>query len=499
MSTLTFRLMSSRALWLILAALALAVILALASPAQPAAASCGGVTTVNDETELNTAITAFNSAAGPSCLFTIQLSGDIALTASTTPIDNNTSGVSLVIEGNGKTVNGQGTDGIRPFTLNGGTVTINQITITGGNVIAVGDPGGGIYNAGGTLTVTNSTITGNQTEYNGGGIGNCDFCTLTVQNSTISGNTAGRYGGGIGALGTVIIDSSTLVNNQATLAGSALMVQVLSTVTVRNSILANSVSGDDCAIEILGSPGPGTLVDGGHNLVETPGTSSVNPSGCTASLTGTGTITGQDPVLGVLANNGGPTFTHALQAGSPALDAGDTALTTDQRGEPRPVGAADDIGAYEEQNPLAITLASFDAQSQAGHVLVTWETVSEAGNAGFNLYRTPSAQAPTAADLLVFVPSQGPGSTQGFAYAYQDQAVTAGETTWYWLADVDLNGAATLHGPVSVVYVGPTAVTLSGLEATQNSSALAWPWLAALLAAALAGAALVWRRRSAAA
>ncbi len=150
-------------------------------------------------------------------------------------------------------------------------------------------------------------------------------------------------------------------------------------------------------------------------------------------------------------------------------------------------------------NSLAVTLAGFDAAAQASHVLVTWETVSETGNAGFNLYRTPSAQAPTAADLLVFVPSQAPGSTQGFAYAYQDQAVTAGESYWYWLEDVSLSGAATLHGPVSVTYSAPTAVTLSGLEATQSGSALAWPGLVALLAAALAGAALVWRHRSAAA
>ena len=81
---------------------------------------------------------------------------------------------------------------------------------------------------------------------------------------------------------------------------------------------------------------------------------------------------------------------------------------------------------------LGITLASFDAAAQAGHVLVTWETLSEVFNTGFNLYRTGTADPPTAANLLVAVPSQGPGSTQGFFYSYQDSAVTARRTGTGW-------------------------------------------------------------------
>ena len=60
-----------------------------------------------------------------------------------------------------------------------------------------------------------------------------------------------------------------------------------------------------------------------------------------------GTIVGQDPVIGPLADNGGDTLTHALLPGSPAINAGMTDLTTDQRGELRPFGVEDDIGAYE--------------------------------------------------------------------------------------------------------------------------------------------------------
>ncbi len=70
----------------------------------------------------------------------------------------------------------------------------------------------------------------------------------------------------------------------------------------------------------------------------------------------TDTLVGEDPLLGVLRNNGGPTRTHALLTGSPAIDAGDTDLDTDQRGYARPSGLADDIGAFEEAQVGTITI-----------------------------------------------------------------------------------------------------------------------------------------------
>ena len=137
--------------------------------------------------------------------------------------------------------------------------------------------------------------------------------------------------------------------------------------------------------------------------------------------------------------------------------------------------------------PLAVILASFQAQAQADRVVVTWETVSEVGNAGFNLYRGDDAAGPLA--LLAYVPAQGPGSTQGFTYTVDDVAVQAGHTYWYWLESVDLSGATTLHGPVSATVQAPTAVTLSSLQAAPATPAL--PAAAAALAslASLAAAA----------
>ena len=115
--------------------------------------------------------------------------------------------------------------------------------------------------------------------------------------------------------------------------------------TLRNTIVANSALGGDCS-------GDGTITSEGYNL----------DSDGTCGFTGEGDLSNTDPLLGPLQDNGGPTFTHALLAGSPAIDGGNPAgctdpwgnpLTTDQRGEMRPAdGDCDgvpicDIGAYE--------------------------------------------------------------------------------------------------------------------------------------------------------
>jgi hypothetical protein len=143
--------------------------------------------------------------------------------------------------------------------------------------------------------------------------------------------------------------------------------------------------------------------------------------------------------------------------------------------------------------PLGVLLAGFSANQEWEHVVVRWETVSEVGNAGFNLYRSDSAAGPLT--LLAYLPSQAPGSTQGFVYNYEDLDVQPGETWWYTLEDISLSGATTLHGPVSATVQAPTAVTLGALQA--GPAAGAAPLLAALLALAapLAGAAWTLRRR----
>jgi hypothetical protein len=218
---------------------------------------------------------------------------------------------------------------------NRGTLTVTSCTFSGNS--ASSGFGGGIFNNRGTLTVTSSTFSGNSTSRRGGGIYNNDG-TLTVTNSTFSGNSASRGGGGIFNNGsTLTVTNSTFSGNSASFGGGGITNNV-GTLTLNNSIVANSTSGGDVHTY------SGT-VSGSHNLIG-------DGSGGL-----TGTITG-DPLLGPLADNGGPTQTMALLPGSPALDAGDSSLavdaqgaslTADQRGAPRVSNGAVDIGAFESR------------------------------------------------------------------------------------------------------------------------------------------------------
>ena len=110
--------------------------------------------------------------------------------------------------------------------------------------------------------------------------------------------------------------------------------------TLTNTTIANNASGGDCS---------GAMTSLGHNLD--------GDGSCSLSVA-SGDLPSTDPLLGPLANNGGPTFTHALLDGSPAIDSGDDSvldpphnLFTDQRGPgfPRLQRAHVDIGAYEAE------------------------------------------------------------------------------------------------------------------------------------------------------
>lgn len=138
-------------------------------------------------------------------------------------------------------------------------------------------------------------------------------------------------------------------------------------------------------------------------------------------------------------------------------------------------------------DPLAVTISSFEASAQADHVLVAWETVSEVDNAGFNLYRSETPDGPREMLNGTLFPSNNPGGTSGAAYSWQDFTVQPDRTYYYWLEDVSLAGVATLHGPVSVDYVGPTAVRLGAVSALPAAAAsLSWLWVVAGAGAALA-------------
>jgi hypothetical protein len=213
-----------------------------------------------------------------------------------------------------------------------GTVSISSSTFSENDAPS----GGGIDNIEGTLTVSASTFSGNSSSDSGGGIKN-QFGTVTVSNSTFVGNSA-TNGGGIynlfGSQSNVTVSNSTFSGNSAT-SGSGIYNLSTGVATLKNSIIANSITGNSCH---------GAITDGGGNL-------SYPDTTCPGI--------NADPALGPLQNNGGPTWTMALGPGGAAIDAANDATCAaapvngfDQRGIIRPQGPHCDIGAVEQVPPM---------------------------------------------------------------------------------------------------------------------------------------------------
>ncbi len=143
--------------------------------------------------------------------------------------------------------------------------------------------------------------------------------------------------------------------------------------------------------------------------------------------------------------------------------------------------------------PLGVTLADFYAMPATGHVLVGWETASEIDNTGFNLWRGTSPSAPTVQLNETLIPSQAPGSTQGFVYEWIDDFELVSATTYYyWLDDVSITGTTTRHGPVNALYNAPSALRLGELTAVP---AQPLPWAAGAGIALAVSCGWLWRRR----
>ncbi|MGI8688489.1 MAG: choice-of-anchor Q domain-containing protein [Thermomicrobiales bacterium] len=266
-----------------------------------------------------------------------------------------------------------------------GFTTIVRSTISG-NTDGTGQ--GGMYIASGTalsparLTVDASTISGNS-----GGITLAFYAAATITRSTISSNNATRVGGGSSGYGiTAILDSptpnftpsATLVNDTISGNDTAGLSAGGATTVANTTFALNGVDvspgtfgGPTIANSILSSTsggGPtcsGTITSGDYNIA--------TDNAC--GLNGPHDITGPT-IIGPLANNGGPTQTHALMAGSIAIDhvpaTGAGCPPTDQRGTARPQGAACDSGAYEFiPPPPTITNISPNGGAMIGGTRVT--------------------------------------------------------------------------------------------------------------------------------
>jgi predicted outer membrane repeat protein len=219
-----------------------------------------------------------------------------------------------------------------------GALTVTDSTFSGNSATN----GGAIYNLEGWVRITSSTFSGNRAT-NGGGIRNYGDNTgsVSVINSTFSGNSATGSGGAIhNQTSSLYISHSTVAGNSAGSGGGICNDSMWMHADLQATIVANSLSGNDCAGPHADQP----VDDKGDNL-DSDGTCKV---GTTA-----------DPLLGPLQNNGGPTETHALLPGSPAIDTATcqdlsgNPLTVDQRGVTRPQDGdgdhvpACDMGAFE--------------------------------------------------------------------------------------------------------------------------------------------------------
>jgi hypothetical protein len=252
----------------------------------------------------------------------------------------------------------------------------NNATAGAGGGGAGGGVGGGIYNVS-DLGLTNCTIANN-----------------------IAGGSSFDSGGGIHNNGTLNVLSSTIAGNQAAFGGG-----LDGFATVGNTLLAGNAAG-------FGPDGSGTVTSSDYNFIQ-------NAAGLNFNGATTHNIVGQNPLLGPLQNNGGPTFTMALLSGSPALDKGKSfGFTTDQRGMARPYdlpsianaggGDGSDIGAFEllptpslniqpasNQNVLlfwAADAANFRLESTANlSPAHTWSNVTSTRvTVGNNVYLTNS-------------------------------------------------------------------------------------------------------------
>ena len=263
--------------------------------------------------------------------------------------------------------------------LNGGTLTLTRSTVSGNTVTAeqtassgqtsADAVGGGIENNG-TLTVERSTISGNTTSAGvasndpnastfaaGGGIHNWTSSSATVHLSTVSGNqalasapppafTTTRGGGVANFFGTLTATSDTIAFNTGT---SSANYWAQGTDTFTNTIISDPQGGPNCEDTIN--------TDGGFNL----------DSGSSCNLSQPTDLSGTDPQLLPLADNGGPTRTHNLLPTSPGIDHGTSGSdTADQREFDRPVDIASisntddgsDIGALEVQPQPETTIDS---------------------------------------------------------------------------------------------------------------------------------------------
>ena len=240
---------------------------------------------------------------------------------------------------------------------NKGTLIIEDSTI-GSNI--AGTNGGGIFNDGGSVTILKSYLISNQSN-NGGAVYTVNG-QLTIEQSAVRSSFITNDGGGIYAAGDTEISNSTFSNNRAAQGGAifgagnvtilnatfnenradiagAIWREILSTITVKNTILAGSLDSGGNSPN-LNCDGP-SLTSLGQNII--------SDNTCVPNPSIVGDLLGTNPLLGVWQIS--PLRAYIPDADSPAVDYGLDCPPVDQRGYPRPIGAACDVGSIERGEP----------------------------------------------------------------------------------------------------------------------------------------------------
>lgn len=312
----------------------------------------GGILTATSTLTLNNCTISGNSAQGHGG--GIMSVASSTLTFNRCTISNNSSAIE---SGGAMSANNNNTLTFNDCTISGNstakyygggifaekqnTITFNNCTLAKNSAKMWG--GGSLFYNLNIVTFNNCTLSGNQAEAQGGGISNLNS-TLTLKNCTLAGNEANE-GGGIyyyyapKSIAPLKMSDTMILGNLVSARGiyhddSAIRVAL----NISNTIIANntaSSNGNDIWSNVV-------FTSQGYNLIKDTEDSNIVPAATD--------LIAVDPILGPLASNGGATQTMSLDSISPAINAGNTDLTTDQRGEPRDDGTPD-IGAYEYQAP----------------------------------------------------------------------------------------------------------------------------------------------------
>ena len=364
-----------------------------ATPGDGSCVTSGGPCSLRAAIEEANALAGDDTISRPAGTYTLSLGAELTISSNLTL--TGAGAATTIIEA----ATTSGTASARVINVTSGVVSISGVTIRHGNLP---DHGAGILNAG-TLTVTESTFSENHAanSRHGGAIRNESGKSLTVLRSTFNANSSSE-GGAIQNRGTATIKNSTFSNNSASSGGG--LDNIGGTAAVVNSTFTgNSASSGGGIYSIFavvsivntisfGNTGQAAREDcfngGGTGAAFLTLGNNLSGIGTGCPTGGPGDLTTADAKLGPLQDNGGPTFTHELLAGSPAIDAGDNAAApaTDQRGTTRPQGAASDIGAFE-----LVTGASVPSLSQWGLIVMAFLLVALFGWSGRRLARRERA------------------------------------------------------------------------------------------------------------